>query len=135
MKHSVQKRFFAGCACCQPALSRRAFVAGSAAALAAAAAGAPSVTAWAQAQPHRIDVHHHISPPTWIDAVKRANLANAPMSNWSPQKSLDDMDKAGVATVITSPTTPQVKFLDKAADARVGREANKCAKKHSDDHT
>src|SRR5262245_7248235 len=133
MNHSPY-RFFGGCTCCPPAsVSRRAFVAGGAAAL-AVGASTPGRRAVAQTKPHRIDVHHHISPPTWIDAVKKANLANPPMANWSAQKSLDDMDQAGVATVITSPTTPQVKFLDKADAARVAREANEYAKKLSADH-
>src|SRR5215470_1468446 len=120
MIHSGRGRFFAGCACCAPvpgsAVSRRGFVAGGAAALTLGAFAASGVArpAAAQAKPHRIDVHHHISPPSWIEAVKKANRANAPMADWSPQKSLDDMDKAGVATAITSPTTPQVKFLDAA---------------------
>jgi predicted TIM-barrel fold metal-dependent hydrolase len=133
MTSSARYRFFAGCACCPPATpSRREFVAGGAAALGVGAL-APR-KAVAQAKPHRIDVHHHISPPTWIDTVKRANLANAPMANWSAQKSLDDMDKAGVATAITSPTTPQVKFLDRPDAARVAREANEYARKLSADH-
>jgi len=136
MTHSTRSTLFGGCACCPPAvgLSRRGFVAGGAAALAFAASAVPGVRAVAQSRAHRIDVHHHISPPTWIDAVRRINLANAPMSNWSPQKSLDDMDKAGVATVVTSPTTPQVKFLDKADAARITREANEFARKLGADH-
>jgi len=135
MNHSVRSTLFGGCACCPPAaLSRRGFVAGAGAALAVGAAAVSPFKAVAQGKPHRIDVHHHISPPTWIDAVKKANLANAPMSNWSVQKSLDDMDKAGVATAITSPTTPQVKFLDKADAARVAREANEYARKLTADH-
>jgi hypothetical protein len=59
----------------------------------------------AQAKPHRIDVHHHVSPPSWLDAVKKAKLDNPPMANWSVQKSLDDMDQAGIATAVVSPTT------------------------------
>jgi predicted TIM-barrel fold metal-dependent hydrolase len=88
----------------------------------------------AQAKPQRIDVHHHISPPTWIEAVKNANRANAPMSNWSAQKSLEDMDKAGVTTAITSPTTPQVKWLDEADAVRITRESNEYARKLGADY-
>src|SRR5689334_13012416 len=125
MIHSARRASFAPCACCPPpSLSRRAFMAGGAAALAAGAFAASGPRAFAQAKARRIDVHHHISPPTWIEAVKKANLANGPMSNWSPQKSLDDMDKAGVATVIASPTTPQVKFLDRDDAVRITRESN-----------
>src|SRR5262249_28770055 len=70
----------------------------------------------------------------WSDAVRKANLGNAPMANWSPQKSLDDMDKAGVATVIASPTTPQVKFLDRDTAARITRESNDYARTLGVDH-
>src|SRR5437868_5011416 len=143
MTHSVRRTFLRACTCCTttPAVgsetvSRRTFMATGAAALALGAAAASPLTrnAAAQAKPHRIDVHHHISPPTWIDAVKKADRANAPMANWSVQKSLEDMDKAGVATVITSPTTPQVKFLDAADATRITREANEYAKKLGTDH-
>jgi predicted TIM-barrel fold metal-dependent hydrolase len=96
----------------------------------------PSAKAVAQDKPHRIDVHHHISPPTWLDAVKKAKLDNPPLANWSPQKSLDDMDKAGIATAMASPTTPQVNFLahDKDTAARIARESNEYTKKLMSDH-
>jgi len=74
-------------------------------------------------------VHHHISPPTWLDAVKSIKKDNPPMANWSVQKTLEDMDKGGVATSITSPTTPQVFGLDKDRAARICRESNEYAKK------
>jgi len=88
-------------------MGRREFLAGGIAALGLGAFAAGRNAA-AQAKPHRIDVHHHVSPPSWLDAVKKAKLDNPPMVNWSPQKSLDDMDQAGIATAIVSPTTPQV---------------------------
>src|SRR5262245_56957009 len=117
-------------------LTRRRLVTGTAA-LGGMAAGGISMS-WpslAQAKPHRIDVHHHISPPTWLDAVKKAKLDNPPLANWSVQKSLDDMDKAGTATAIVSPTSPQVKFLDdKDAAARIARESNEYTKKLMADH-
>jgi 6-methylsalicylate decarboxylase len=103
------------------AVSRRELLAGSAALAIGTAAGfAPTV--FAQAAPHRIDVHHHVSPPTWLDAVKSMKKDNPPMVSWSVQKSLDDMDEGGVATAITSPTTPQVIGLDKETAAQVARE-------------
>jgi len=143
MIHSARRNFFRACTCCTTAatqaastVNRRDFVTGGVAALTfgAFAASTSIPKAAAQAKPHRIDVHHHISPPTWIEAVKKANRANPPMANWSAQKSLEDMDKAGVATVITSPTTPQVKFLDGADATRITREANEYAKKLGTDH-
>ncbi len=122
------------CRCCDSVgIGRRGFLAG------AAALGALSIasrfTAVAQDKPHRIDVHHHIVPPTWFDAVKKARLDNPPMSTWTPDKSIEDMDKAGVATSITSPTTPQVGFLPAADAARIARESNEYATKLATDHT
>jgi predicted TIM-barrel fold metal-dependent hydrolase len=112
-------------------LSRRGLLAGGTALAAYLSVGQH---ASAQAKPHRIDVHHHISPPSWLDAVKGMKQDNPPMNNWSVQKSLDDMDKAGIATAITSPTTPQVIGLGKEAAARICREANEYAKRLEIDH-
>jgi predicted TIM-barrel fold metal-dependent hydrolase len=129
-----------GCACCGPipasALTRRSVLAGGAAALAAGAFVASGIKATAQAKPHRIDVHHHVTPPSWLDALRKAKLANLPRDNWSVQKSLDDMDKAGIATSMCSPTTPQLNFLDtdKEASARIARESNEYTKKLMSDH-
>jgi predicted TIM-barrel fold metal-dependent hydrolase len=87
----------------------------------------------APVKPHRIDVHHHIVPPTWLAALQTAKLTNPPMLTWTPEQSIEDMDKAGIATSMTSPTTPQVGFLPPADAARVAREANEWAKKLSAD--
>jgi 6-methylsalicylate decarboxylase len=79
-------------------------------------------------------VHHHISPPTWLDAVKSMKNDNPPMANWSIQKTLDDMDKGGVAVSITSPTAPQIVGMDAAMAARMCRESNEYAKKLEADY-
>src|SRR5262245_60285303 len=114
-------------------VSRRTFITS---ALAAGAAGTaltarPALT---QAAPHRIDVHHHLSPPTHIEALRKASLGSPPTYNWSVQKSLEDMDRAGVATSITSVTTPAVSFLDVDNARRVARECNEYAAKLMADH-
>jgi 6-methylsalicylate decarboxylase len=111
---------------CHPFLNRRGFLAG---ATALAARGAQ-----AQTTPHRIDVHHHIVAPSWLDALKKAKFDNPPMSNWTPQRSIEDMDKAGTATAITSPTTPQVGFLPASDAARIARESNDYAKRLMTDY-
>ena len=120
-----------GCACCDiGVLGRRGLLTGASALAASGLLG----SARAADKPFRIDVHHHISPPTWLEAVKKAKLDNPPMANWSPEKSLEDMDKGGVATAMTSPTTPQLGFLPAAEAARIAREANEYARKVADDH-
>jgi predicted TIM-barrel fold metal-dependent hydrolase len=132
----ARRTLFAGCSCCSPTMTRRNVLTGGAAALAAGAFVASGIKATAQAKPHRIDVHHHITPPTWLDALKKAKLANPLRDNWSVQKSLDDMDKAGIATSMCSPTTPQLNFLDsdKESAARIARESNEYTKKLVSDH-
>lgn len=90
----------------------------------------------ARAEPavHMIDVHHHIVPPAYVDAVKRAKLDNPPMTSWTPEKSLEDMDKAGTATSIMSPMPPQVGFLPSAEAAKVARESNEWSRQCAKDH-
>src|SRR5262249_37141156 len=134
--HQARRTLLAACDCCAPVLTRRNVLAGGAAALAASAFVASGIKAAAQAKPHRIDVHHHVTPPTWLDALRKAKLANAPRDSWSVQKSLDDMDKAGIATSMCSPTTPQLNFLDtdKEASAGIARESNEYVKQLMSDH-
>lgn len=75
-------------------------------------------------KPGRIDVHHHVVPPIWADAVRKAKLDNPPMTNWTVEHSLADMDKAGTATAILSPMPPHTGFLPPAEAAAVCRGAN-----------
>jgi predicted TIM-barrel fold metal-dependent hydrolase len=129
------------CACCDvDVLGRRGLLTG-ASALGAAGLLGSVVPGLAQvgsvkgaAKPFRIDVHHHITPPAWLEAVKKAKLDNPPMANWSPEKSLEDMEKGGIATAMTSPTTPQLGFLPAADAARIARESNEFARKVATDY-
>ena len=52
---------------------------------------------------HRIDVHHHHTPPPYLAALTARNILG-PVREWTPEKSLADMDKAGVATALASIT-------------------------------
>jgi predicted TIM-barrel fold metal-dependent hydrolase len=110
-----RRNFFRHCACCsEPAVpaspARRNFLAGGIAALGLGAAAASDIVAPALAQapkPHRIDVHHHYVPPVHSDAMATHRVSGRP-PQWSPAKSLEEMDKAGVATAITSLVQPGV---------------------------
>ena len=86
-------------------LDRRKFLAGGLAALGLGAAagtiGAPAVKA--QAAKTRIDVHHHFLPPVHREALDQAQDGRP---KWSPQMSLDDMDKSGIATSVLSQVQP-----------------------------
>jgi len=123
-------RIAPACRACAPALpdpGRRRLLAGTAA---LAASGCTTV---APVGPHRIDVHHHISPPPWVTALKAAKLDSPPVNNWTPQKSIDDLDRGGVATAITSPTLPAVGFLNATDAAAIARASNEYARKLADD--
>jgi 6-methylsalicylate decarboxylase len=116
----------AACGCCEPRapfaatpVSRRGFLSGGTAALGTAGFLATPTAAQAPAKPRRIDVHHHIIPPVQAEAVVR-NRGGNPVK-WSVSMSLEDMDKAGVATSITSVQNPGVWF------GRVDEEARKLA--------
>src|ERR1700688_1156915 len=101
-----ERRFSRRCACCAPprpagAISRRAFLGGAVAATAAAAGVLAVGSAGAQTSPGRIDVHHHLAPPRWIaEVVLGRNTGQRPLADWTPQRSIEDMDRGGVATSI-----------------------------------
>ena len=135
---------FTTCACCGDrtdaggGVSRRAFMAtGLAATASVLSASASLAPASAQsAAPGRerkiIDVHHHIAPPDYL-AETRARQ-NPPTINWSVQKSIEDMDRAGVATSITSITTPGVWFGEDQQAIRLARVCNDFAARLATDH-
>ena len=105
-------------------LTRRHVLSGAAAASAATAIALPFAPLAARAKPHRIDVHHHFSPPQWIAAVKGRELLQRANTEWTPARSVEDMDNAGVATAVVSITNPGLWFGDKEATRRMARECN-----------
>src|SRR5476649_1426855 len=128
-----------GCACCDAstfslqggALNRRNFMAG-AAAFATAGLARPQSAAAQTAEttkPYRIDVHHHLSPPTYIAASNAGNFGESLMKSWTPEKTLEDMDKAGVAVAMLSVTTPALSPLSGDAARKLARECNEYAAK------
>jgi predicted TIM-barrel fold metal-dependent hydrolase len=82
--------------------------------------------------PHRIDTHHHIAPPKFVEEMR--TLLQAPTLAWSIERSLADMEQAGVATSITSITTPGVWIGDDAQGRRVARECNDYAARLAADY-
>src|SRR5262245_63332772 len=94
--------------------ARREFLSGMAALGASALVSRHAEAQMAIVKPHRIDVHHHHTPPPYLAAITARNVPG-PVRDWTPEKSLADMDRAGVATALTSITTPALRFLDDAA--------------------
>ena len=56
------------------------------------------------------------------------------MKNWTPEKSLQDMDRAGVAVAMLSVTTPGLNFTSGEAARKLARECNDYAAKLIADH-
>jgi 6-methylsalicylate decarboxylase len=111
------------------------------AALGAAAAGValPALPSLAQKPggPHRIDVHHHLFPPAYLQR-ERARVAavtsNAAALEWTPAQSLEQMDQAGIATAMVSMTTPGIWFGDVAEGRSLARLSNDYAAQMVRDH-
>jgi len=104
---------YAGCGC-GSTVSRRAFLAGTAAAM---AGGALANHAWAQSSPHTlIDTHHHFYPPEyqkafidWEDARKLPRTTV--QSEWTREKAVEAMDQNGIRTGLLSlPSTAGLWF-------------------------
>jgi predicted TIM-barrel fold metal-dependent hydrolase len=81
-------------------------------------------------KPYRIDTHHHILPPAFL-AEERARVMEASqginpdvIDGWTPRRTLDDMDRAGVATSVVSISTPGVYYGDAAQGRRLARLCN-----------
>jgi 6-methylsalicylate decarboxylase len=133
---------YRGCACCDGStqissgttLNRRHFIAGAAAVAAIALGKGAAAQTADPTRPYRIDVHHHLSPPTYIAASNTSNFGDPLMKNWTPEKSLADMDKAGVAIAMLSVTTPALNFTSGDAARKLARECNDYAAKLVADH-
>lgn len=77
---------------------------------------------------HRIDVQHHILPPAYVEAVGAGPIAEMIVSGrcpeWSPQVSVDAMDRHGIATSVVSLSAPGLPFADEAAVVAMARACN-----------
>src|ERR1051326_5794536 len=77
----------------------------------------------------RIDVHHHFFPPHYM-AQQRARIppgARIPASqllSWTPEQSLEIMDRNGIATAVASISIPGVWYGDPEEARRLAREWN-----------
>jgi predicted TIM-barrel fold metal-dependent hydrolase len=116
-------------------LDRRQFLTGAVATLAVSVGGRRVVAA---GQPpaglRAIDVHHHFAPPAWVSEVRGRPLLQAANTTWTPEKSIDDMDRGGVAGAIVSITNPGLWFGDSAVTRRLARACNEYGAKLVQDH-
>jgi predicted TIM-barrel fold metal-dependent hydrolase len=109
-------------------VDRRTFLTATLASLSAAAVSARGVdngqTALRGAGGGRIDVHHHFAPPAWITEVRGRPLLQLANTRWTPEQSIEDMDRGGVAAAVVSITNPGIWFGDAAQTRRLARGCN-----------
>ncbi|MGJ4940556.1 amidohydrolase family protein [Bradyrhizobium sp. HKCCYLS1011] len=117
------------CGCCASArLSRRSFIAGTAAVGTTVVLSGRGAVAQSRSL---IDTHHHFYPPRyqklWLDWEDAHKLPHFPgQVAWTKQKAIEDMEAAGVRTAVLSiASTPGVWFdLGAEKASELARECN-----------
>ena len=135
------------CLCCLP---RRGFLASVAAAAALAtpalltpasvraqSAAVPAADIQALTQRSVVDVHHHFVPPEYLSNAHDQladSLTYPPYAHWTPQATLDEMDRNNVGTAILSIATSGVWFGNVAQGRKLSRICNDYAARLIQDH-
>jgi len=124
--------------------SRREFlkavaVAGASSMLSAGGLMAQTPSPTGNAKPNRIDVHHHILPPPYMLRARDQILAisdrdHSALLNWTPAKAIEEMDKNGIATAMTSLGLPGVWLGGTKAARSLARACNEYAAQMARDH-
>lgn len=100
--------------------NRRQFLGGLAAASAGMFASRLSTASPAQAPAggaalanlRLVDMHHHFASPSWIKKVKADGALNPSWDGYSPAKTIEMMDQAGIQIAFASQSTPGVWLVD-----------------------
>ena len=94
-----------------------------------------------QRKPHRIDVHHHFFPPSYVEPLTRWAKATGvgaavqqAQVEWSVARAVEEMDRTALATAVLSTSTPGVWFGDAAQARRLARICNEFAARMAADH-
>ncbi len=86
----------------------------------------------------RIDTHHHILPPAYLaeerERILGMVMVGASFLEWTPARSIEEMDRNGVATSITSISTPGVWFGDDQRGRRLARVCNEFGARMAKDY-
>jgi predicted TIM-barrel fold metal-dependent hydrolase len=91
------------------------------------------------ATPHRVDTHHHIIPPSYLakERDKVLGVAHAladQLVQWTPARAIEAMDRNGIASAVTSISSPGVWFGEKGRSRAIARECNEYAAQMARDH-
>jgi 6-methylsalicylate decarboxylase len=83
-------------------------------------------------RPSRIDVHHHLMYPGYLAEVAGRRAGST--FKWSPQMSLEDMDKSGIAVSVLSLIQPSAVTTDIEKGRRIARASNEYGAQLARDH-
>ena len=121
-------------------LRRRDLLVSAAAAASALAAAAPSLAdthAATAKKPFRVDFHHHILPPKWIDAArshKPDNTWGPELTGWTPAIAIEQMDRYRIAYAVTELGLPGVWWAPPDDAAALARYCNEYAAQMARDY-
>jgi hypothetical protein len=83
---------------------------------------------------HRIDVHQHVVPPFWAEALpahggdpsgpRSGDPSHTVLPPWSPDSAIDFMDSQQIATAILSLTAPGITGWDNSGRREMARRVN-----------
>jgi predicted TIM-barrel fold metal-dependent hydrolase len=117
-------------------VERREFLRGLSASAVVLGSGLRAVTAPAGAvsSPRRIDIHHHFVPPLFEQSARERNLLHPMLAALSTGRSLEEMDRNGVASAVLSIPSPGAWYGNVELAQRIARDANDCAARLVSDH-
>jgi predicted TIM-barrel fold metal-dependent hydrolase len=84
------------------------------------------------AKANRVDVHHHILPPPYMlrardRVLEISDRDHSALLNWTPARAVEEMDRCGISTAITSLSLPGVWFGGTEAARSLARTCNEYA--------
>src|SRR5919112_399108 len=86
-----------------------------------------------QMSPNRIDVHHHILTPEYVEELAKVGVVEAggvplvQLERWKPEDSLAVMDRHGIETALLSVSSPGLCFGDAVKAREMARSLNEFA--------
>ena len=123
------------CACCPPRrgfLGKMAALGASAVLPSAALAQGTKTKTKAAAKPFRIDVHHHLVYPGYLDEIGQQRAGSG--FKWTPQMSIEDMDKSGIAVSMLSLIQPSTSVPEPEKARHIARQSNEYGAQLVRDH-
>jgi len=88
----------------------------------------------------RIDVHHHFYPPEYLKQLTGdtpqpgSERAQPGVQNWTTARTVEEMDKHGVATAVISLSPPGCRMFDRDGNRRLARLCNDYGARMGTDH-